>query len=81
MKKVDDTKSIVLEASKEDPAGSEETVICDREITINFNATLDDLHKAAQHTAEGTSVALDMGQGALSIDVGEEVETDDEAED
>ena len=74
----DGMEKVSLQASEEDPAGSDEGVICDRFVTIFYGSTMEDLHAASSKTADGTSVELELGNGVIRLLVGDEVE--DEAE-
>ena len=67
-----------LESSKEDPAGEEEVVICGRLITVKYNPTMQELHKA---TAAGPLVLLNWKEDALSLEVGGIVEEEEEGND
>jgi hypothetical protein len=65
--------------SKEDPAGEDEIALCNHNVTIKYNSTMEECHKASEM---GSTVELELGQGALTLHVGEELPdaTDDEAE-
>jgi hypothetical protein len=82
--KVDLSKPVELEkqkltSSKEDPAGEDEIALCNHTVTIKYNPTMEEYHKASE---TGSTVELELGQGALTLHVGEELPdaTDDEAE-
>ncbi|GAX19851.1 hypothetical protein FisN_1Lh693 [Fistulifera solaris] len=70
-------QKVALTASTEDPAGEEETVICGRRVNIVYGATMDRLYKVA---TSGRLLELELGEGAVSIQVGEAVleESDEE---
>ena len=76
----DRLNQITLQRSKDDPAGSEETVICNRQVTIHYNDTMENQHAVSQQTSGGTSLELAFNNGALSIEVGDKVEDEDDEE-
>jgi hypothetical protein len=78
--KPDSTDKVSLDASKEDPAGTDEGVICDRIVTISYGPTMEELHAASSKTADGASVELELGNGAISLLVGAKVEEEEEEE-
>lgn len=80
LEKPDDTTKEKLVACESDPAGSEESNICHRLVTVNYGASMDDCHKIARETVGGTSIEVCLGEGALSIDVGKELESSDDEE-
>jgi hypothetical protein len=75
---------VSLSACKEDPAGSEDTVICHREVEISYHPKMEDCHAASQGLSSSkngaSSIELKFGPGALTLDVGSEVESDEEDE-
>lgn len=74
------TISIAL-ASKESrrPAGVEHAVICNRNVDILFGASMADFHNASGLAAEEKgSIAIDLGDGVISLQVGKEVSSDDD---
>lgn len=79
----------VLELTKastesDGPAGVEEDlVICNRHIAISFGATMKDFHDASNLAAKKGSAEINMGEGVLSVEVGDEAsdEEGDEGED
>jgi hypothetical protein len=58
-----------------EPAGEEEVVICSRLVTVKYESTLEDLRQA---TAMAGIVEMEFEEGALIIQVGEKVESEDE---
>jgi hypothetical protein len=72
-------EKVSLTASKVDPAGEEEFALCNHCVTIKFGPTMEELHKAS---AAGSIVEMALGEGALSLHVGEELadESSDEEE-
>lgn len=68
--------TVTLERHEEDPAGEEEFVLCDHLITVNYGASMQDLHHAASGE-KGDSVQLAFGPGTISLHVGDRVEDDD----
>jgi hypothetical protein len=67
-----------LKASKNDPAGSEEVVICGRLVTINYGATMQDFHMASM---QASLVELSFERDVVALEVGEEVIEPEEDED
>jgi hypothetical protein len=68
-------KTIPLMASPSDPAGEEEVVLSSRIVTVTFGASMEDFHSAS---AQGGLVELEFGKGALSLEVGGEVPSDED---
>lgn len=72
-------------AKSDGPAGVEEDlVICNRHITMRFGATMKDFHDASSIAAVTGSAEITMGEGVISLEVGNEAtsdEEDDEEED
>jgi hypothetical protein len=68
-------KKIALTASPSDPAGEEEVVLSSRIVTISFGASMEDFHRAS---AQGSLVEFELGKGALSLEVGGEVPSDED---
>jgi len=65
----------------EGAAGVEEDlVICHRHIKLNFGATMKDFHYASNLAARKGSAELIMGEGVLSLEVGEVASSDEEDE-
>lgn len=63
------------------PAGVEEDlVICNRQITMIFGATMKNFHDASNYAAAKGSAEIVMGEGVLTIGIGNEVASDDEEE-
>ena len=60
-------QKLTLDADVEDPAGEEETVICGRRVNIFYNPNMDLMHGLA---SSGSLLELDLGKGAVSIQVG-----------
>ena len=79
--KPDTNEKILLEASKDDPAGTDEVVVCEHQVTFAYGPTMAELHAVASKTATGASVELVLGEGAMSLEVGEKVESEDEDDD
>jgi hypothetical protein len=63
-----------------DPAGEDEITLCNHNVTIKYNATMEDCHKAS---SKASSVDIELDKGALTLHVGDELPdaSDDEAED
>lgn len=78
--KVPSMTVVPLKASKNDPAGSEEVVICGRLVTINYGATMQDFQDASR---QASLVELSLERDVVALEVGEEVvepEEEDEEE-
>jgi len=81
-------EEIKLAKNESDWAGTEECVICNREIDMKYCSTMDDLHSASKkaHEVEGKSLEIHFDAKVLSLEVGAEVpdssedEEDDEEE-
>lgn len=65
---------------KEDPGGEEETVICNRVVTLFYNDKLERQHEISQ-SLEGKSVALEFKDGSLRLEVGGEPPQEEEGSD
>uniref|UniRef100_A0A7S1D723 Uncharacterized protein n=1 Tax=Cyclophora tenuis TaxID=216820 RepID=A0A7S1D723_CYCTE len=76
----DDIEDVCLQTSKDDPAGSEETVICNHQVTIFYNGSMEHQHEISKKTANGRSLQLTFEKGSLTLVIGEKVEEDGEAE-
>lgn len=65
-----------------DWAGTEECVLCNREVDVNYCATMKELHSTAQKAsnAEGKSIEISFEAKVLSLEVGAEVEESDSEE-
>jgi hypothetical protein len=65
-----------------DWAGTEECVLCNREVDVNYCATMKELHSTAQKAsnAEGKSIEISFEAKVLSLKVGAEVEESDSEE-
>ena len=63
---------------EEEPAGSEETVLCNRQVTLYYNAAMRDQKAVSEKTWDGASYRIDLQDGALSIAVGDVVADDDD---
>ena len=74
-------EKISLKPSTEDPAGEDEIALCNHTVTVKYNPTMDECHAAS---ALGSTVELELADGAITLDVGDELqedESDDENED
>lgn len=73
----DDCFAIAIEPSADDPAGEEETVICNRRVCIHYDANMNELHQAC---TKASLVEFKFKKGAVYITVGDVVnnETDQE---
>ena len=77
--------SVATNKSKDDEeAGSETTVICNREVTMNFRCTMKECHRVVKEAFydKGKSVQVTFGDTVLCLKVGDEyVESDSDGED
>jgi hypothetical protein len=71
-------KKIALMASSSDPAGEEEVVLSSRVVTVSFGASMEDFQRAS---AEGGLVELELGKGVISLEVGGEVQYEEDSDD
>mmetsp|Transcript_7773 Transcript_7773/g.21681 ORF Transcript_7773/g.21681 Transcript_7773/m.21681 type:complete len:465 (+) Transcript_7773:78-1472(+) len=70
---------VPLHSSQDDPAGEEEVVVCSRLVSIKYNPTMEALHKASNDAAcAGGFALLDLQKSSIIIEVGEEVQEDEE---
>lgn len=67
-------ETIKIGKHKDDPAGSEEVVICNRVVTITYGASMESLHKASSTAG---LLQIDFDDDALSLFVGGAVEEDE----
>ena len=67
----------LLGVFKQDPAGSEETVMCNHKVEICFNEKMEIQHEISRKTATGSSIELTFQKGAVTLKVGDEVSDDD----
>ncbi len=72
-------EKITLAPCQEDPAGEESGVICNREVTIKYNPSMETLHNLSS-SESGSALELDFEKGALTVDVGHRVQPAEEAE-
>jgi len=77
LSKPDPTEKLSLKQSKDDPAGTDEVVVCEHLVTFSYGPTMEELHAVADKTATGTSVELSL-DGAISLKVGEKVAEEEE---
>ena len=64
-----------------DPAGSEETVICNHKVEICFNEKMETQHEISRKTTNGSSIELTFQKGSVTLKVGDEVSDDDNEDD
>ena len=64
-------------------AGTDECVICNREVDVKYNSTMEDLHSATKEAndAIGKSLTLEFEPKVIQLTVGAEVEDSDDDED
>jgi hypothetical protein len=82
----DELESRILNVSEADPAGEEETVICNRVVTLFYNETMPNQHAISHKVAKNgdSSVELAFAKGSLRIQDGgpvQEGDNNDEAHD
>ena len=63
-------EKVRLEASKVDPAGEDDIALCNHNVTVKYNPTMEECHRAA---SLGRSVEIELCQGAMSLQVGGEL--------
>jgi len=68
---------VSLQPSPDNPAGSEEVVICGRLVTVHYGASMEDFHKVARCT-DGDMVELQLDPGVISLHVGDAVADEDD---
>jgi hypothetical protein len=66
-----------LAPSKVDPAGEDEIALCNHFVTVKYNPTMAECHHAS---AQAPTMELELEEGALTLHVGKELPSDDEAE-
>jgi hypothetical protein len=71
-------KRVSLAASPEDPAGEEEFVLCHRLVTAKYGASMRDLHDAVDQGDYEDLIELEMDEGVVQLQVGDEVDDDDD---
>eukprot|EP00536_Pseudo-nitzschia_multiseries_P004627 jgi/Psemu1/302696/fgenesh1_kg.78_\ len=82
-KKVDLTKvptnieKVKLAPSNVDPAGEDEIALCNHYITVKYNPLMEECHAAS---FSGSTVELELENGAISLHVGEELAEEEEEE-
>lgn len=68
----DDLESRLIGVDKEDPAGEEETVICNHTVTLFYNEKMEKQHEISiEATKKKKSYALDFSVGSLRLETGE----------
>lgn len=74
--------SLVIASEESDgPAGNEHAVICNRNVDIQFGASMNDFHNASRLAAEDNgSIAIDLEDGVITLAVGKEVSSDDDGD-
>lgn len=68
-------EKVTVAPCQEDPAGEEAGVICNREVTIKYNPSMETLHCLS---AKGGVLEMEFEKGALTVEVGEKVQPDAE---
>ena len=71
------TEKIRLEESKVDPAGEDDIALCNHNVTVKYNPTMEECHRAS---SLGKSVEIELGPGALSLHVGDELPDDSDGD-
>lgn len=69
---------VSLQSCPDDHAGSEEVVICGRLVTVNYGASMEDFHKAAQFADGSDMVELQLDPDVIALHVGGVVAEDDD---
>jgi len=81
---VSNVKTVKLEPSSVDPAGEDEIALCNHNVTVYYNPTMEECHLASRagHSADPTTttVQLDLAQDTIKLKVGDELEEEDEEE-
>eukprot|EP00980_Cylindrotheca_fusiformis_P004190 scaffold912_cov119-Cylindrotheca_fusiformis.AAC.6 len=75
--KTPEIKKHRLTPSKVDPAGEDEIALCNHTVTIKYNPTMAECHHAS---AESSTTEFELEKGAITLHVGGELPSDDEAE-
>ena len=73
----------LVKAPKESPgaAGEEDCILCNRHVAMKFGATKQAFHYVSDSARGKGSASIPMEDGALTLQVGEEVSSDDENDD
>ena len=71
-------EKITLKPSNVDPAGEDEIALCNHEVTVKYNPLMQECHKAS---ASGSNVEMELVDGAITIEVGEELKEEEESGD
>eukprot|EP00934_Nitzschia_sp_Nitz4_P006535 Nitzschia sp. Nitz4//scaffold34_size148208//77427//78809//NITZ4_002981-RA/size148208-processed-gene-0.47-mRNA-1//-1//CDS//3329548798//6525//frame0 len=66
-----DVETVKLAPSNVDPAGEDELALCNHTVTIKYNPLMEECHAAS---AKGSSVALELEEGTITLHVGEELQ-------
>ena len=76
--------TVKLEPSSVDPAGEDEIALCNHNVTVYYNPTMEQCHTASRagHSADPatTTVQLDLAPDTIKLKVGDELEEEDEDE-
>jgi len=66
-------KSCSLGVFLQDPAGSEETVICNHTVEICYNEKMQTQHEVSKKTADGRSIEITFEKGSVTLRIGDKV--------
>ena len=66
-----------LAPSTVDPAGEDEIALCNHNVTVKYNPTMEECHAAS---ALAPTSELELENGTITLHVGEELPSDDEAD-
>mmetsp|Transcript_15695 Transcript_15695/g.23776 ORF Transcript_15695/g.23776 Transcript_15695/m.23776 type:complete len:407 (+) Transcript_15695:229-1449(+) len=73
----DKLESRLVGVDKKDPAGEEETVLCNHTLTIFYNEKMEKQHAISlEATKEGKSFELSFSEGALRLETGGQIDDD-----
>ncbi len=75
--KAPDVHKATLAPSTVDPAGEDEIALCNHNVTVKYNPLMEECHSAS---LTGPTVEITLENGAISLDVGEELQDDDDEE-
>ena len=69
---------VLLGPSSIDPAGEDEIALCNHNVTVKYNPTMEECHAASR--SGGSTVQLDLKPGTITLKVGDELEEEEEEE-
>jgi len=74
-RKSEDIKKINLAPSNVDPAGEDEIVLCNHNVTVKYNPLMEECHAAS---FAGSTVEIELEKDTISLHVGEVLTDSDE---